>query len=174
MTMVIWTKVTDCDAGVKGRIGFRDLHEYQINQSQYYLWRDQFLKRRCLWNAAKAQQQTLKNARETNAWSCDTYELTDGVKKKRYCSPPKDSQSFGRRVAAQNKYGFSNRTSIFSGQLILAYLRFASPDQSTKNVYRLWKKELSVSPPAIGKRTSSTRQPRASQQAGGGHWYDWQ
>jgi len=68
--------------GIKGRLVSEICSEYQINQSQYYLWRDQFLK-----NAGKvfeiprtAQQQS-RLERENERLKAMVGELTMELKK---------------------------------------------------------------------------------------------
>ena len=68
--------------GIKGRAVSEICNEYQINQSQYYLWRDRFLQNagKVFEMPQKAQQQT-RLERENECLKAMVGELTMELKK---------------------------------------------------------------------------------------------
>jgi len=68
--------------GIKGRLVSEICNEYQINQSQYYLWRDQFLQNAGkIFEMPRAAQQQSRLERQNERLKAMVGELTMELKK---------------------------------------------------------------------------------------------
>ncbi len=81
----LWTseqKLQIVMQGIKGRLVSEICNEYQIGQSQYYLWRDQFLQNAGkIFEMSKTAQQQTRLERENEKLKAMVGELTMELKK---------------------------------------------------------------------------------------------
>ncbi len=94
--------------GVKGRAVSEICNEYQIGQSQYYLWRDQFLQNAGkVFEMPKTTQQQTRLERQNERLKAMVGELTMELKKAtgKASSLPRRSPSFSRHCDARADSG---------------------------------------------------------------------
>ncbi len=81
----VWTseqKLQIVMQGIKGRLVSEICNEYQISQSQFYLWRDQFLQNAGrIFEMPKMAQQQIRLERENEKLKAMVGELTMELKK---------------------------------------------------------------------------------------------
>ncbi len=156
--------------GIKGRLVSEICNEYQIGQSQYYLWRDQFLiNAGKVFEMPKTAHQQSRLERENERLKAMVGELTMELKKKRLVKHPRCRAT--RRTAAdapllERIRVLKSEHPFWGYRRIWAYLRFvAQLPINKKRVYRLLQENdllVSATTRLLAKRIVNTRKPRPS------------
>jgi transposase-like protein len=154
--------------GVKGRPVSEICNEYQIGQSQYYLWRDQFLQNAGkIFEMPKTAQQQTRLERENEKLKAMVGELTMELKKKRLVRHHRRRavlRTLADALLLEQIRAIKSEHPFWGYRRVWAYLRFvARLAVNRKRVYRLLKENdllVRADTCLLAKRVSNTRKPR--------------